>query len=261
MINFKINYVQRRTYTGIKTLLNYAFDGKEVFIMFMSTGKCKLISENLSKTLSSGEIFINSTKFSRCSILPSRDAMFYCISATFYDGYGIEDFLLSNGIFSVNEITKVKAAFAKISKEYTLRLPLSSYVLPCLYTELLCTLSRSVAKLSKAQSMAITLAEKINKNFTADIDINTYSQETGVSKDRFSVVFKELFGYAPYKYQLMLKMREAEFLLIHTDLPISKISELLGFSNQLYFSSAYKAQMGCTPTQARKSSKENLQKS
>lgn len=253
MVNLKINYVHRRTHTGVKTFLNYAFSEKEVFIMFLSAGKCKLTSENLSKILSAGDVFINSTKFSRCSILPSRDAVFYCISATFHEGQGLEDFSLSDGIFCVNDIKSAKVAFAKIIKEHTLKLPLSSIALPCLYTELLCTLSRSMSNLSKAQSEAIALAEEINRNFTADIDVSAYSKRVGLSKDRFSVIFKELFGYAPYKYQLMLKMREAEYLLTHTDLPISKISELLGFSNQLYFSSAYRSQMGCAPTQTRKS--------
>ena len=99
---------------------------------------------------------------------------------------------------------------------------------------------------------AIRLAEDINKDFISEIDVGTYSDRVGLSKDRFSVIFRERFGYAPYKYQLMLRINEATYLLTHTDLPICKISEMLGFSNQLYFSSAYRTQTGYSPTHIRK---------
>jgi AraC-like DNA-binding protein len=50
----------------------------------------------------------------------------------------------------------------------------------------------------------------------------------------------------------MLRMQDATDLILQTDLPIGKISEKLGFSNQLYFSTAYKKQVGITPSEMRK---------
>ena len=69
-----------------------------------------------------------------------------------------------------------------------------------------------------------------------------------------SILYKLERNYAimMYKYQIILKIKEAEKLLKRTKLPIKKIAEITGFSNQLHFCNTYKKHMGKSPSEARK---------
>ena len=101
--------------------------------------------------------------------------------------------------------------------------------------------------------MLKALVKDIHQNFLHDkTDIESYAEKLDISKDRLSVIFKKKYGLPPYKYQLKLKMDYATDLLMHTDLPIGEIADKLGFQNQLYFSTAYKKQVGVSPSEMRK---------
>jgi len=254
MKDFEILDARKRTFTGKKFELKHTFLENEIFILFIGTGKCKAVLNDMPYTLSPGEFLISIGKahLSYC-FSDSLDAILYCVHASFSEKTFSQDvFYLSSGVYPTLDTRSVKIAFTRIFKEYSLRSSFSSIRLSSFFTELLCTLSESRSEHSKAVKEAVRLADDINKDFISEFDVSTYSDKVGLSKDRFSVIFRERYGYAPYKYQLMLKINEATYLLRHTDLPIRKISEMLGFSNQLYFSSAYKAQTGYSPTQARK---------
>lgn len=254
MKDFKIIDARKRTFTGKKFTLNHTFSENEIFILFVSSGKCKAVLNDTHYTLSPGEFLISIGKASLSYCFSdSRDATFYCVHASFLEeAFSQDDFSLSSGVYRTLDTRSVKIAFIRILKEYSLRSSFAAIRLSSLFTELLCTLSESLSEHSEAAKEAIRLAEDINKDFISEFDVSTYSDRVGLSKDRFSVIFRERYGYAPYKYQLMLRINEATYLLKHTDLPICKISELLGFSNQLYFSSAYKTQTGYSPTKMRK---------
>ena len=254
MKDFEIIDARKRTFTGKKFTLKYTFSGNEIFILFIGGGKCKAILNDTPCTISPGEflISIGEAYLSYC-FSDLKDATLYCVHASFLEEAFLQnDFSLSSGVYQSLDERSVKIAFAKIIKEYSLKSSFTTIRLPSLFTELLCTLSESIREHSAAVKEAIRLAEDINKDFISGFDVSTYSDRVGLSKDRFSVIFRERYGYAPYKYQLMLRINEATYLLRHTDLPISKISQMLGFSNQLYFSSAYKTQTGYSPTKIRK---------
>ena len=117
----------------------------------------------------------------------------------------------------------------------------------------MCTLSSSRIPPDFHFEQVRRLASDINREFRfPSIDVSTYADKLNISKDRFSVIFKKYFGNPPHQYHIMLKIKEAEFLLKNSNLSIGKISDFLGFSNQLYFSTAYKKNTGQTPSQTRK---------
>ena len=54
-----------------------------------------------------------------------------------------------------------------------------------------------------------------------------------------SHIFKEMSGYSPMQYLLRRRIGEAQTLLISTDLPVSKIAEMVGYETQSYFCLLY----------------------
>ena len=55
----------------------------------------------------------------------------------------------------------------------------------------------------------------------------------------------------PLRYHMYLRMQKAKSLIRNTNLTVSEISELLGFSTVQYFSFAFKKAEGITPSEYR----------
>lgn len=189
-----------------------------------------------------------------CSFSKKNKVAFFLMRFTYSGGKSISNtYGLKDTVYHCNTPDVIRSAFENFIREFIIRTPRYRESVGILFHEVLHKLSLSKENSNPVTDAVYSLAEEIHENFIqGEIDISSYAEKVNLSKDRFSVIFKEYFGYPPHKYQLLLKMNEALTLLRHTDLPISKISDLLGFSSQLYFSSAFKKHMGMTPTKARK---------
>lgn len=168
-----------------------------------------------------------------------------------------KDFLssynLESGVFTSYSEKETRSAFALLINEHIQRNSFHSLKVNIFFAYLMCTLSNVREKPAKASSSLCALANDIHGNFRrSSIDISPYASGENLSKDRFSVLFKNRFSLPPHRYHLALKMEEAEFLLRHSTFSVNEISSFLGFSNQLYFCSAYKKVKGEPPTVTRK---------
>ena len=76
--------------------------------------------------------------------------------------------------------------------------------------------------------------------------------ECGMSEKYFQQLFRELYRLSPGEQIRLLRMRRARELLESTTLPISRIAEESGFSNQYYFARYFREQTDMTPTQYRR---------
>lgn len=68
----------------------------------------------------------------------------------------------------------------------------------------------------------------------------------------FNRIFKESEGKTLLEYIHDVKRKEAERLLLQTDIPLSQISLGLGFENECYFNAFFKRLCGITPGEYRK---------
>lgn len=69
-------------------------------------------------------------------------------------------------------------------------------------------------------------------------------------------LLKKQTGKTISNYAQEIRIKNAESLLISTDLPIHSIAEKLGFSNETYFFQFFKKQVGCSPKKYRDTSKK-----
>ena len=73
----------------------------------------------------------------------------------------------------------------------------------------------------------------------------------GFSPEYLSTLFKKETGNTFSEFIKNERISFAKRLLKQTNLPISMISENVGFDSLAYFSSVFKSVMGCTPREYR----------
>ena len=90
-------------------------------------------------------------------------------------------------------------------------------------------------------------AEYIKENYWMPLDLDNLSKRFKISKFHFVKVFKEHTGMTPYSFLITERVNAAKVHLQTTDLPIAKISVMVGFRSETNFINKFKAVYGKTP--------------
>ena len=98
------------------------------------------------------------------------------------------------------------------------------------------------------------IARNFNQNFTID----TLSGKVGLSPARLSALFKQQTGSTPMRWRDERRMARASQLLLQTLYPVSKIAELVGYSDALYFSRCFSQHLNCSPSAYRDKRREKM---
>ncbi|MBQ8305616.1 MAG: helix-turn-helix domain-containing protein [Blautia sp.] len=97
----------------------------------------------------------------------------------------------------------------------------------------------------------------INLNLSSQLTTQEIANALMISRGHLSNHFKKETGQNISNYILMQKTKEAQRLLLYTNMSIAEISDLLSFSSQSHFTSVFKKYSGgATPT-AFRNNKEN----
>ncbi|GAA3323319.1 hypothetical protein GCM10020331_046710 [Ectobacillus funiculus] len=93
----------------------------------------------------------------------------------------------------------------------------------------------------------------MQNHFTENIGIETVAEQVGLSVSHFSVLFKQKNTSDIFlDYLTKLRMDHACLLLETTDLKTYEIANLVGYTDQRYFSQVFKKYVNLTPSQYRK---------
>ena len=84
------------------------------------------------------------------------------------------------------------------------------------------------------------------------IDIETVCSVAFISISSLQRAFAKYFGIPPKQYLIQLRMNKALELLTENELSVKKISFVCGFTDEKYFSRAFKKKYGYPPSQFRK---------
>lgn len=82
----------------------------------------------------------------------------------------------------------------------------------------------------------------------SELDINTVCSVGFISASSLQRAFNAHFGLSPKQYLLKLRMNRALELLANNDLSIREIAFACGFNDEKYFSRAFKARYGYSPS-------------
>ena len=111
-------------------------------------------------------------------------------------------------------------------------------------------------KMSNDQKMSIsdtaiaTCVRYMDAHFCdPKVDIETVCGVAFISVSSLQRAFAKYFGMSPKQYLIQLRMNRALELLTENELSVKEISFVCGFTDEKYFSRAFKKRYGCSPSQ------------
>lgn len=90
-----------------------------------------------------------------------------------------------------------------------------------------------------------------NENYSRKITLDDLSAHVRLNKSYFSQLFHKEMGMSFGDYLESVRIKRAQQLLRENKASMAEISELVGFSNQNYFTKVFKRTTGATPSQYR----------
>ena len=92
-------------------------------------------------------------------------------------------------------------------------------------------------------------------HFKEPLTLEQLAEEAHMNKYYLSHAFKREYGVSPINYLISRRINESKYLLTETDLSMSQIAQLLGFSSLSYFSQTFRKTQGISPMEFRQSVK------
>ncbi len=97
----------------------------------------------------------------------------------------------------------------------------------------------------------------IEQHYYEPITVEQMAASCNLNRSYFTRIFKKATQSSPQDFLIKYRMTKASEFLKVTNYSIGKISELVGYPNQLYFSKAFKSFFGISPKEYRKQFKEH----
>ena len=125
--------------------------------------------------------------------------------------------------------------------------------------------TREIVKNRKDQEFLDSLIDIINENIdNNDFNVNILCQELGFGRTNLYKKIKSVTGYSLGEFIRSLRLKKAAKLLVSQDISISEVIFMVGINSNSYFTKAFKAQFGVTPSefinQQRKNEKKGNEK-
>lgn len=95
----------------------------------------------------------------------------------------------------------------------------------------------------------------IDLHFKESLTLEQLSGEAHMNKYYLSHAFKREYGVSPINYMISRRIEESKYLLAETDLSLSHIAQLLGFSSLSYFSQVFRRTQDISPMEYRQSTR------
>lgn len=189
-----------------------------------------------------------------------EEYVFYVNDKTFISvsGYGINtqkaieriDRLSEEFLIDRSELIKIYENGLKHVSENTENLKTLIYPLCHMLQLLQLTLCETSEIQTKNKTFDSILAY-VQRNITQDITLRDIADACTCSESTVSHLFKEYTNQSVKKYILNLRIKQAQKLLLVSDMQITNIALLCGFSNSNYFTTIFKKVTGKSPTQYR----------
>lgn len=162
-------------------------------------------------------------------------------------------------IYSFPEQNAVLTCMQYVLQEMQDRKP--EYQTACLaYMDIILVQLMRNASVSVTQSHArfptnrqcASVRQYIDQHYKESITLDMLAEKVSINKYYMAHAFKREYGVSPINYLIACRIREGKRLLAETDLSLSQIAAVLGFSSSSYFSQSFRNAEGLSPTEYRK---------
>ncbi|MCK5000823.1 MAG: helix-turn-helix transcriptional regulator, partial [Anaerohalosphaera sp.] len=157
------------------------------------------------------------------------------------------------------------SCFKKLIDEHQCPSLHSRAVVRITLTELLISALRSLnkntgpnVKKTKLSKPVKHICEMINANLEEHLKIETLAKEAGLSVTTLYLRFAEELHLTPAEYLTQQRINKARTMLTDSDISITQIAVMLGYSSSQYFATTFKHITGMSPSQYRKNEKGQI---
>jgi AraC family transcriptional regulator len=98
-----------------------------------------------------------------------------------------------------------------------------------------------------APNLRHRVVDYIQANLASAITLGELAQLCALSEYHFARMFQLSFGLPPHRYVLAQRLRHAQYLLQHSDKPLSDIALACGFASPSHFNNRFRQAVGATP--------------
>lgn len=112
------------------------------------------------------------------------------------------------------------------------------------------------APLPSSNNQCAAVRRYIDAHFKESLTLDRLAEVAHVNKYYLAHAFKEAFGVSPISYQLGRRIEESCLLLRQTDMSLSQIAHVLGFSSSSYFSQIFRKSKGMSPSEYRRAARQ-----
>ena len=109
---------------------------------------------------------------------------------------------------------------------------------------------------SSGAELAGRIKGMIKENLKTGISRKEIARELNLNPDYVNRIFKKETGMTVKEYAIKKRMKQAEHLLKHSDLPVSGIAAEVGYDNFSHFIRMFRKETGYTPKQYKKRFRE-----
>lgn len=143
---------------------------------------------------------------------------------------------------------KIQNLIMKIEKEYSRHSPFYKEMIQLLISQIL-TLIFSPQYSTATDEIIDFAISYIDEHFTAEIKLDEIAAQTYYSPDHFRILFKKKVGKTPKAYILDKRLDYAKQLINESNLSLSEISSLCGFTDYIQFNKFFKKKEGIAPSE------------
>ena len=162
-------------------------------------------------------------------------------------------------IFSYTRQDTALACMQNILREMQNREP--EYLTVCkAYMDILIVQLMRDARFSVVSTQPASLSNRqcslihryIEEHYKERLTLDMLAGEAKINKYYLAHIFKQNYGISPINHMIACRIRESKRLLTETDLSLSQISGVLGFSSPSYFSQTFRKAEGVSPAEYRR---------
>lgn len=107
---------------------------------------------------------------------------------------------------------------------------------------------------NRASRQCAAVRRYIDLHYKEPLNLDMLAQQVHINKYYMVHIFKQEYGFSPIQYLNQRRIQESKYLLGETDVSLSQIAQLLGFSSTSYFSQSFRKAMNISPMEYRKQS-------
>ena len=257
----KLLNVASATYGGDWHSVPHTHNHMELF--YIVGGKGQFLIENQLHPVNVNNLVVINPNVTHTEVSLNAQPLEYIVLGI--DGISLTTAENSNGQYSILdhfESVEVSSCLRNILREMEQKNTGYEDICQAYMEILIIRLMRSIdlsvptaPQLGSGNRQCATVKRYIDLHFKEALTLEHLAEEAHMNKFYLSHAFKREYGISPINYMNTRRIEESKYLLAETDLSLSQIAQLLGFSSLSYFSQAFRRTQFVSPREFRQNLK------